>query len=101
MLTQFEAAYVEKWTVDYGFAQDIIDVALKKTTSKANPNFDYLDKLLTDWKERGLKSPEEIQEFIKQMKDKNKTVEEWKKKAGYKAYDQRVHNDLDSKYANM
>ena len=47
-LTQYEYAYIEKWVIDYGYSLDIIEIALKKTTSKANPNFDYLDKLLSD-----------------------------------------------------
>ena len=48
-LSQYEEAYIEKWTIEYNYSMDIIEIALKKTTSKANPNFDYLDKLLTDW----------------------------------------------------
>ena len=41
----------------------------KKTTSKANPNFEYLDKLLTDWHDRSLKTPNEVQSFLTQMKE--------------------------------
>ena len=40
--------------LDYNYSMDIIEIALKKTTSKANPSFDYLDKLLTDWNDRKL-----------------------------------------------
>lgn len=71
-LTQYEQAYVEKWSVDYGFSLDIIEIALKKTTSKSNPNFDYLDKLLTDWHDRGFKKSEEIQDFLAQLKQRKK-----------------------------
>ena len=39
--------HIEKWTIEYNYSMDIIRIALKKTTSKANPNFDYLDKFLT------------------------------------------------------
>ena len=42
---------------------DVIEIALKRTTSKANPTFDYLDKLLTDWHDRGFKTPEDVQTF--------------------------------------
>ncbi len=99
-LTQFEEAYIEKWVIDYGYSLPIIDIALKKTTSKTNPSFDYLDKLLSDWKEHGFKTENEIQEFIKKMKEKNKSVKEISKKAGYQSYEQRNYSNLDSLYAN-
>lgn len=99
-LTQFEEAYIEKWVIDYGYSLPIIDIALKRTTSKTNPSFDYLDKLLSDWKEHGFKTENEIQEFIKKMKEKNKSVKEISKKAGYQSYEQRNYSNLDSLYAN-
>ena len=100
-LTQYEQAYVEKWSIDYCFSLDIIEIALKKTTSKSNPNFDYLDKLLTDWHNRGFKSVEEIQTFLAQLKQKKKDIKELEKKSGYKNYDQRKYDNLDSLYANF
>ena len=51
-LTTFEEAYVEKWKITYGYDMPIIEIALKKTTSKYNPSFEYIDKLLTDWHEK-------------------------------------------------
>lgn len=100
-LTQYEQAYVEKWSVDYNFSFEIIEIALKKTTSKVNPNFDYLDKLLTDWHDRGFKTPAEIQNFLTDLKQKKKDVKELEKKSGYQNYDQRKYNNLDSLYANL
>ena len=38
--TEFEEEYIEKWVIDYGYSLDVINLALKKTTSKANPTFD-------------------------------------------------------------
>ena len=71
-LTQYEYAYIEKWNIDFGYGLDIIEIALKRTTSKANPSFDYLDKLLTDWHDRGFKTPDAINNFLAEMKQKNK-----------------------------
>ena len=99
-LTQFEEAYVEKWVVDFEYSIKIIDIALKKTTSKANPNFDYLDKLLSDWHERGFKTEGEITEFLKGMKEKQTSVKEMAKKSGYQSYEQRNYDNLDALYAN-
>lgn len=99
-LSQYEYAYIEKWYVDFNFSFDIIEIALKRTTSKVNPSFDYIDKLLTDWHERGFKTVDQINKFLADMKQKNKTVKELEKKAGYQKYEQRSYNDLNNLYAN-
>ncbi len=99
-LTQYEFAYIEKWHIDYNFSLEIIEIALKKTTSKANPNFDYLDKLLTDWHDRNLKTIEEIQNYLTDLKQKNKNIKELEKATNYQKYDQRVYTNLNELYAN-
>ena len=99
-LTQFEEAYVEKWCVDFGFQQEIIDIALKKTTSKANPSFDYIDKLISNWNEHGLKTATEVQNYMKEITEKNKKAKELEKKSGFQGYEQRNYDNLDSLYAN-
>lgn len=100
-LTQYEYAYIEKWVIDYGYSLDIIEIALKKTTSKANPNFDYLDKLLSDWHDRGFKTTNDIQTFLTEMKEKNKNVKQLEKTTGYNKYEQRTYDNLDNLYANL
>ncbi len=99
-LSQYEYAYVEKWMVDFGYSFDIIEIALKKTTSKVNPSFDYIDKLLTDWHDRGFKTPDQIQKFLSEMKQKTKDIKQLEKQTGYQKYDQRNYNNLNSLYAN-
>lgn len=71
-LSEYEEAYVDKWVSDFKYPLEVIEIALKKTTSKANPNFDYIDKILTDWHERKLTSTTEINEFLKNQKLKQK-----------------------------
>ena len=100
-LSQYEEAYIEKWNIEYGYSISIIEIALKRTTSKANPNFDYLDKLLTDWHDRDFKTAEEIQQFLIEMKNKNKNIKTLEKKAGYQNYEQRPYDNLDNLYANI
>ena len=73
----------------------------KKTTSKANPNFDYLNKLLSDWHDRGCKTPEDVQNFLLEMKQKNKNVQNLEKSTGYNKYDQRNYDNLNNLYANL
>lgn len=99
-LTQYEEAYIEKWIKDYNYTIDIIDLALKKTTSKSNPSFDYLDKLISDWYDRNLKSASEIETFLISIKKTYKDKKELEKKSGYNNYSQRNYTDLDSLYAN-
>ena len=38
-LSQYEEGYVSRWNVDYGYNFDVIELALKKTTSKSNISF--------------------------------------------------------------
>lgn len=99
-LSQYEEAYIEKWTIEFNYSMDIIEIALKRTTSKANPSFDYLDKLLTDWHERNFVTTDDIQKFLNDMKQKNKNVKELEKKSGYQNYDQRNYDNLNNLYAN-
>lgn len=100
-LSEYEFAYIEKWNVEYGYSLEIIEIALKKTTSKANPNFDYLNKLLSDWHDRGFKTASEIQNFLSEMKQKNKNIQKLEKSTGYNKYDQREYDNLNSLYANF
>ena len=80
-LSVFEEAYVEKWNITYGYNMNIIDLALKKTTSKSNPSFEYLDKLLSDWHERNFKTEEQINKFLENQKTMPKqTTEKTEKK---------------------
>ena len=99
-LTQFEEAYIQKWIVDFSYTLEIIEIALKKTTSKSNPSFDYLDKLLTDWYDRNLKTTTDIENFLNSLKEKKQNIKNLEKKSGYNSYEQRNYDNLDSLYAN-
>ena len=99
-LSEFEEGYIEKWVVDYGYTMDVINIALKKTTAKANPTFDYFDKLLTDWHERNLKTADEVNNYIAESKAKNKSIKELQKKTNYNDYSQRNYDNLNNLYAN-
>lgn len=102
--TQFENEYIEKWILEYNYSLDIINIALKKTTSKTNFNFEYLDKIVSDWHERNLKTAEEIMNYITNSKEKNKKIKELQKnssnKLSYQNYEQRSYENLNSLYDN-
>ena len=99
-LSQYELAYVEKWIIDFGYNFNIIEIALKKTTSKTNPSFDYIDKLISSWHEHGFKTVESITKFMEDMKQKNKNVKSFTTTSQYKNYNQRSYDDLSKLYAN-
>ena len=99
-LSEYEENYIEKWNIDYGYNIDVIEIALKRTTSKSNPSFDYIDKLLTDWHDRNFKNVNDVQGFLAQMKEKNKNIKTLEKNNGYSNYDQRNYSDLNNFYAN-
>jgi DnaD/phage-associated family protein len=102
-LSQYEEAYIEKWVVDFKYSLEIIEIALKKTTSKTNPSFDYIDKILSDWYERKLNTSDEINNFLKDQKQKQKEIKEMAEKPSPKyAKDKgNQYNDLNKYYTNL
>lgn len=99
-LTEYEKAYIEKWTVDYGYSLNVIEIALKRTTSKSNFSFDYLDKIVSDWHDRNLTTCEEIQNFLSEFKTQMKNKKELEKKVKYTNFEQRTYDNFDNLYAN-
>lgn len=99
-LTQYEEAYVEKWVNEYKYEMDVIEIALKRTTFKSNPSFEYINNILTDWYERNLKTPTEINEFLEKRKQQNKNEKELKTKVKKESFEQREYSDLSFLYAN-
>ncbi len=59
-LTEYESEYVERWVIDYKYGFDVIELALKKTVGKTNPDFKFLNNVLTRWHDLGLVTAEEI-----------------------------------------
>ena len=74
-LTQYEEAYIENWVLNYQYDMDIIEIALKRTTYKQNPTFEYINNIITDWHERKLKTPSEVNAFMEQRKKQEKNRE--------------------------
>lgn len=99
-LTIYEDAYVEKWTIDYGYSMEIIEIALKKSTSRTNINFEYLNTIITDWHNRNFKTVSEIQEYIKNTKQKQEKIKDLKKQTNYNNSNQRSYTNFDNLYAN-
>ena len=99
-LTQYEEAYIEKWLLDYGYNLDIIEIALKRSVYKSNPTFEYFNNIITNWYERGLKTPEEVYAFIEQREKQRKDTKQLEKQVNKASYEQRQYSNLDFLYAN-
>ena len=99
-LTQYEEAYIEKWLLDYGYNLNIIEIALKRSVYKSNPTFEYFNNIITNWHERGLKTPEEVYAFIEQREKQRKDTKQLEKKVAKASFEQRQYSNLSFLYAN-
>ena len=99
-LTQYEEAYIENWVLDFGYDMNVIEIALKRTTYKQNPTFEYINSIITDWHERNLKTPDQVEAFLEQRKKQTKDIKEMKSKVSKANYEQRQYDNLDFLYAN-
>lgn len=99
-LTQYEEAYIEEWVLNYGYDMNIIEIALKRTTFKQNPNFEYINSIIKDWNEHSLKTPEEINLYVEQKAKQTKDVKALKQNVSKANFEQRQYDNLDFLYAN-
>ena len=99
-LTQYEEAYIENWVLNFGYDMDIIEIALRRTTLKQSPTFEYINTIITDWHDRNLKTPAEVNAFIEQRKKLNKETKTLKSQVKKANYEQRKYDNLDFLYAN-
>lgn len=99
-LTQYEKAYIENWVTNYGYDMSVIEIALKRTTYKQNPTFEYINKLITDWHNRNLKTPSEVNAFLEQRKKQEKNKKQLTNQVNKANYEQRQYSNLDYLYAN-
>lgn len=100
-LTQYEEAYIENWVLDFGYDMNIIEIALKRTTLKQNPTFEYINNIISDWHDRNLKTSEEVEAFLEQRKKQNKDLKEMKAQVSKANHKQREYDNLDFLYANV
>ena len=100
-LTEYEEAYIENWVLNFGYDMSVIEIALKRTTLKQNPTFEYINNVITDWHDRNLKTATEVQTFLEQRKKQTKSAKDLKSKVNKTNYNQRNYDNLDFLYANQ
>ena len=113
-LTEYEEDYIKSWVYDYGYDLDIIEIAMRRTTFKQVPTFSYINTLISDWHERGFKTPSQVLKFIEERKDLTKRTKQLEKSvekasnsnihstngSSKAKYAQRAYKNLDFLYAN-
>ena len=99
-LTTFEEDYVEKWTQEYNYGMEIIDLALQRSTTKNNAGFAYFDKLLTDWHQKDYKTVSDIQNHLSSITEKTTRTKQVEKLSNQFEYTQSTFDSLDSLYDN-
>jgi DnaD and phage-associated domain len=102
MLTEYEQVYVEKWVLDYGYDFDIIEMALKRTTGKTNPSLEFVNTVITDWHNKGLKTCEEITSYLLTKKPASKQAVKGPAVPQHNNFKQREYDDeyYESLYEN-
>lgn len=99
-LTSYDEEYIIKWTTEYKYDISIIELALKKTSSMNSISFEYFDRVLTDWHEKGLNTVEEILIYQQSQKDKTKKRKQIESKIPEYSYTQSTFDNLESLYDN-
>lgn len=60
-LVAAEFSYLEKWTREYGFNQEMITEACSRTILAIHqPNFEYADRILANWKRQNIHNIDDI-----------------------------------------
>lgn len=102
-LTKYEEQYVNNWIKDYGYTFEIIEEALKRTVTIANPSISYVNGIITNWHKKGFKTVEDInnEQQKARVTTTNTAIEKTNTKTKYQNYEQRKYEDLESFYDNM
>ena len=99
-LTTFEEEYVIKWTEEYNFNMDVIELALKRSVYKSNAGFKYYDDILSDWYQKGLSTPDEINNHLNSVIDKKARNKQVQSIAKQFEFTQSTFDNFDNLYDN-
>ena len=94
-LTKPQERIVEKWIFDYNYDKEQIKLVIDKTINARNVGFNYLDKIITEWYQQGLKTAEEILKYEKENKEK--LEEKKKEKNNRKSMNNIASNNIENR----
>lgn len=93
-----EAAFIRKWLEEYGFELDMILEACARTIRAThNPSFEYTDRILSNWKKKGIDSLEAVRAEDDAHSRKKTSAAKGKNRQGnaFGNFQQRSYNDKD------
>lgn len=108
MLAQSEADFVKKWQREYGFSNELIRLACKKTILFIHqPSFEYADKILASWLAAKVQTPKDVEALEEKRKkerdekkasDKERRASEGSPRRNMNNFDERSYDmtDLES-----
>lgn len=99
-LTTFEDEYILKWTEEYQYGMDIIELALKRSVFKANAGFKYYDDVLSDWYSKGLTTPEQVETHLASITEKKIRSKQVQTIAKQYEYTQSTFDSFENLYDN-
>lgn len=72
--TQKQKRFLTAWTKEYGYNADMIYFAYEESIDRTGKaNFEYMDKVMSNWHKNGVRTPQDIQrEKIKWQQQKSK-----------------------------
>lgn len=71
-LSSYELDLIKRWSLEFNYDFNIINLALAETIKISNPSFKYVDKILEDWHSKGLKTVTDVKKSMKEYKEENK-----------------------------
>ena len=102
-----ETAYIDKWSKEFGFPQDIITEACRRTiAATSQPSFEYTDRILESWHKQGVHHLNDITKLDSERQNARKTAATQNKAAApnrFKNFNQRTYDydDLEQKLLKM
>ncbi|MGI6077248.1 MAG: DnaD domain protein [Fastidiosipilaceae bacterium] len=72
-MTAFDESIVDRWLNEFGYDMTVIELAMSKTTAIQQPNLKYIDSILKNWYEKGLKDRDAVEAYeIKRKEERNR-----------------------------
>ena len=99
-LTAFEEEYIVKWTEEYNYDMSVIELALKRSVYKSNAGFKYYDEILSDWHQKGLTTPDEINNHLASITEKKARTKQVQNIAKQYEFTQSTFDNFDNLYDN-
>lgn len=74
-LVPSETSMIEKWKSEYGFTNELIEEACKRTISSIHqPSFEYTDSILSNWHKKRIKNLDDIAKLDAEHQSKKKAA---------------------------